>query len=217
MLTLEEFKKALNLEKRGFVNCHDYEQYGENYKKNCNDGVVYIDFGFTNGKYMGISAHIYFKQIEELVAHFPVSPTVIDHHLTISPTKLIGDSVEIYHINKKTQDIVLTENNLEDILGLIHQYLTLFYEPFWEKYSVLQTVNDEIIDKIENSKMTEYIPGSLMTWKKLAIMKVCNNPNYQSYVAWLDSIWAKKALNEDLSRNDSYLAYQTLLKKLERL
>ena len=212
--TIEEFKKALNLEKIGFINCRDYEYYGENYKQVYYDGIVYIDFEFVEGIYKGISAHIYFKQIEELVAHFPKNPNIIDHHLTITPTKLIVNSNQIYNLNKKTQDIILTKDNLQQITALINEYLTLIYKPFWEKYSVLQTVNDEIIDKVEQMKLSDYIPFQT-PWKKLAIMKVCKNPNYQAYVEWLDSVWAKKSLNEDISQNETYLAYQELLQKLE--
>ena len=140
---------------------------------------------------------------------------MISNNLTLSLYKLSANSDHIYSINKTANDVVINHNNIPVIASLVNEYLSLCYEPFWEQYSDLQVVNDEIINKIENNKMTEYIPGSLMTWKKLAIMKVCKNPNYQVYVEWLDSVWAKKGLNEDLSQNETYLAYQELLRKLE--
>ena len=209
--TIEEFKKALNLEKIGFVPSNDYTHFGENYKKCVNDAIIYIDFIFEKGVYRGISANICLEEIESLTQDFSNEK----NYLTITHTKLATQTDHIYSINNDVLDTTIKTENLLKTSFLINEYLTLRYKPFWEKYSVLQTVNDEIINKIENSKMTEYIPGSLMTWKKLAIMKVCKNPNYQAYVEWLDSVWAKKSLNEDISQNETYLAYQELLQKLE--
>ena len=215
MTILDDFKNALNLESKGFIQCNDYEQYGEVYKKKCNDAIIYINCRVEENTYKGISAHVYFEEIEELVNHFPkTNPYLISNNLTLSLYKLSANSDHIYSINKTANDVVINHNNIPVIASLVNEYLSLCYEPFWEKYSVLQTVNDEIIDKVEQMKLSDYIPFQT-PWEKLAIMKVCKNPNYQAYVEWLDSIWAKKGTNEDLSQNETYLAYQELLRKLE--
>jgi hypothetical protein len=208
--TLEEFKKALNLEKIGFAPSNDYTYFGENYKKSVNDAIIYIDFIFEKGVYRGISANICLEEIESLTQDFSNEK----NHLTITHTKLATQTDHIYIINKDVLDTTIKTENLLKTSFLINEYLTLRYKPFWEKYSVLQTVNDEIIDKVEQMKLSDYIPFQT-PWKKLAIMKICKNPNYQSYVEWLDSVWVKKGLSEDLSQNETYLAYQKLLKKLE--
>ena len=97
---------------------------------------------------------------------------------------------------------------------MVYEYLTEVYQPFWEKYSNLQVFNDEVIDKIDQFKLSNYIPFD-SAWKKMIIMKLCKNSNYQKYIEWLESVWKKKSETEDLKQNNQYLMYLELKEILE--
>lgn len=214
MITEEKFGEYLKLERLGFEKCNDYEHYGQVYKMIFDDAIVYADFRLLNGNFKGISAHISFIKIENLINNLKEQYDIklnrgIDIKMTITPTKLTHNIESALEKNRQAQEIHLKPENVQQVADMVYEYLTEVYKPFWEKYSSLQVVNDEIINKIDQMQLSDYIPFD-MSRKKMIIMKLCNNPEYDNYIAWIDSLWIKRAETMDILQNNDYLLYQDL-------
>jgi hypothetical protein len=104
---------------------------------------------------------------------------------------------------------VLVEN-VKEIATEIYNCIIENHSPFFEKASNLQVVNDEIIDKIPHMELHKYIPGQYMNMKKLIIMKLCDNPNYDEFKQWLLETY-QKMVEKDAARYSEKLE---LVKKL---
>ena len=210
MITEEQFGVALNLERLGFEKCTDYEHYGQVYKMKYNDATVYVDFMLLKGKFHGISAHLCFEIIEnlskKLIEKFNINLNQgIDIRMTITPTKLIPNIESAFKKNQKAQKNYLKPENIQEIANLAYEYLIEIYQPYWEKYSSLQVVNDEIIDGIHDDKITDYLP-IFASFKKLMIMKMCNNSKYNEYIDWIYN-----ALKERNEHGKSIEYYQAIV------
>jgi hypothetical protein len=84
--------------------------------------------------------------------------------------------------------------NLENIDFLICELeiaFTDFHLPFFERVKDIQYVNDEIINKVPQMELHKYISGQYMNSKKLIIMKLCNNQNYEEFKSWLGEAYLK--------------------------
>ena len=78
---------------------------------------------------------------------------------------------------------------LQEVTETIFVYIQSVL-PFFDMVSSLQVVNDEIINKIPQMELSDYIPGE-MHLKKLIIMKLCKNSGYYEYVKWLEGSFQK--------------------------
>jgi hypothetical protein len=221
MITEKEFAEVLKIEELGFKYCEDYQYYGTVYKKKTNDGIVHLNVELLNNSFKRLGCFIEFPVVENLseflIRKFNISLNRgVYRPITLSSSNIINPSENILSNYKKVKDdkIHLKAKNVQEVADMVYEYLTQVYQPFWEKYSSLQVVNDEIIEKVEQMKLSDYIPFET-PWKKMVIMKICDNPNYDNYINWLEEIWAKKTLSEDLSLNNNYLMYQELKDILE--
>ena len=95
------------------------------------------------------------------------------------------------------------------VSSLLLEYIEKVYEPLWEKYSSLHFINDEIINKIPQMELPDYLSGH-MSLRKLIIMKLCSNPNYENYRDWLMKL-RLESFNKDPEKQEENLR---LLKKL---
>ncbi|MBO0929833.1 hypothetical protein [Fibrella aquatilis] len=66
----------------------------------------------------------------------------------------------------------------------VSRQVGLYLEPFWSQYADIQYINDEIINKIPHIELHQYL-GGMTPEKKLIIMKLCSNPNFDVYKNWL--------------------------------
>jgi hypothetical protein len=110
------------------------------------------------------------------------------------------------------KQILLNQENIDNVLNTILLFLNDSVFPFFDHANSLQLVNDEIIDKVPQIELGKYIPGWYNIYKKQIIMKLCNNPNYNEYVDWLD-----KSFQEDIQRdplNKDYQIFASLTKFL---
>ncbi len=75
--------------------------------------------------------------------------------------------------------------------------------PFYDLYPDLQSVNDLIIEKfITFQELSNYMEG-LIGFKKMVIMRLCNNSEYSNYINNYEEILRK----EVLKNKDKYLPY----------
>lgn len=102
-----------------------------------------------------------------------------------------------------------SDENIREVSKLMLEYIQKATIPFWEKYSSLQFLNDELIDIVPQQQLADYIP-SFMPLKKLIIMKLGNNVNYSEYADWLNKIYEEMVEDEPLQYTAEYKAYQEL-------
>ena len=110
----------------------------------------------------------------------------------------------------------------KDVSAFYNQIQFIYDEyllPFISKYQDLQSVNDEIINKLPQMELGSIIPG-LMHFKKQIIMKICNNENYRDYLEWLKGIYQMELANPNdrfYKQNvEEYEVFKKLTEYLER-
>jgi hypothetical protein len=69
---------------------------------------------------------------------------------------------------------VLIEENLHNSTKLFRKYIDNFILPFFSKITLLQQINDEIIEKYEWLEWSKFISGQVF-FKAIIIMKLCKN------------------------------------------
>jgi len=211
---VDEFRTLLNLEKRGFAQCADYPNYGDVYSLRLNDATVYVDFLIENDKLIQMTSSICFNMVEDVIYDLCNKYQLeYKYPFTINPHYLRNKDEYVIALLTKARSKKVTQKNVHEITSLVNEYLTLMYQPFWEKYSVLQTVNDEIIDKVDQMKLSDYISFQ-MPLKKMIIMKMCNNPKYGEYVDWLEGMRKDAFLKDPESKKAPLDAFLELKDQL---
>jgi hypothetical protein len=111
---------------------------------------------------------------------------------------------EKYHLDKikiilnnrivrKTTDTrefrINNEQDLDEIVSIWKKDIFDIILPFFEEWSDLKRINDEVINKINDwNELSKYIPGNTPFFKGI-IMRLCNNPNYNYFFNnWLHEI-----------------------------
>jgi hypothetical protein len=185
------------------------------FRKVQGEALLCIDIYFEGTLFSGASRWIVIPKVEDLLHPLVQKYRLGNYDNMTLLSWLKPKSQEYLESHQKAQKIRLSsERNINQVVSLIQTCIDLEFQPFWDRYSVLQNINDDIIDKVDQMKLSSYIPGET-PWKKLIIMRLCNNKNYSSYVEWLESIWSKKSLTEDLSQNNNYQMYLELRGILE--
>jgi len=85
------------------------------------------------------------------------------------------------------EDGVFYKERLIETSAIRKEIIERYALPFFEQYTTLQQVNDNLINTIPQMKLGRIIPGK-MSLKKLIIMSLCNNPNYDEYKSWYFNI-----------------------------
>jgi hypothetical protein len=207
MIYQNELIKALCFDTIGFAFKGLDDGYGYIYEKEINDCIVRIMVKFEQGKYYTSGVVLLFKQIEEIISELCKKHNLeYNNYCTLGFYNLTDKNESIFSLNKKALETEYRQDTVGEIGRLIFEYVTNLYQSLWEKYSSLQVVNDEIIDKVDQLKLSGYIPF-MMDLKKMIIMKNCNNVRYNEYIKWLDSTWEEDAKTIDITKDSYYLAY----------
>jgi hypothetical protein len=151
------------------------------------------------------------SEVEEILHNLKIKHNI--HYQELNPTirfDTYTDSKcdEVWNSFKKYRDIDLATNP-EVLDALCDHYIEVIgkhFIPFWEKYSNLQYINDEIIDKVPDNQIHHYLSG-MTPFKKLIIMRICNNKDYEIFK---EEILERgfNAIKEDSFR---YTPYQNVL------
>jgi len=155
----------------------------------------------------GFECTLELTQIEEILIPLKKKYLALNSSISNSPTIWFNNFTdskcdEVWDSFKKYDDIDLATN--PDVLdALCDHYIEVIgkhFIPFWEKYSNLQYINDEIIDKVPD--VYNYL-GEIYGFKKLIIMRICKNKNYEQHKTHLINL-KEKALEKDRERNGAY-------------
>ena len=209
------FLKCLDLESMGFILVGtDDETY--QFKKTENKITIFFSVTLMANKLYGLNSWLVYDEIESMIDSFMDKyqlKEVRRYPMTINFYKLrLGYSYmfEAYNThfeNKEKIDIVvkMTKKNINEE-----------FMPLWEKYADMQVVNDEIIDKIPQMKLHEFISGE-MPLKKLVIMSICKNSKYDEYKNWMLGIQEENFLNKIEGAEKDYLLTKDLVEYLETI
>jgi hypothetical protein len=140
--------------------------------------VGYNEYYFSSFYIKGISAEIYFPEIENILESFSLKhfPDKDYGNGTIhkSFVKLPNIDYSKFELEIKDQD------SFDEVANEIKKIFEKGIVPFFEKYSTLKTVFEETeIMPIE--ELRNFIVQPLPK-RRMVIKKVCNDENYQDYV-----------------------------------
>ncbi|MDF1546481.1 MAG: hypothetical protein P1P88_01580 [Bacteroidales bacterium] len=97
---------------------------------------------------------------------------------------------------------IYTSEDFEKLVPIWTQDIKEKVLPFFDQWSNLKKINDEIINKISRQELPNYIPGET-SFKKMIIMKLCNNPDYLSYISEREHILFN-AMEKDKKKYEPY-------------
>ncbi len=169
------------------------------------------EINFSNVTY---GSGVIFKQVNNILNEIVVINTKTED--TISKYPNFKNNLDIFFVSDVpiVANSYLQEGNFISIMKLIIANIKEYHFPFFERVSSLQVVNDEIIDKVPQMEIANYIPGQYMNIKKLIIMKLCNNPKYEEFKDWLIEIYQKLSTENP----DKYAEkFKQVLKAIEYL
>jgi hypothetical protein len=163
--------------------------------------VLYINHGISRTKEVKLFLHpsyVSFNNVNQILSIL-TKKTDINHyggmiHPTVFNHPIYNKKVEIPH--KIAEEIIaiegeILEEKLQSVLFLIKDYILEYLFPFFIQIDSIQTINDEIINKIPHMEVSNYIDGANAPWIKLIIMKLCNNPGYGEYTNWLEETFER--------------------------
>ncbi|WP_282142909.1 hypothetical protein [Cellulophaga baltica] len=80
---------------------------------------------------------------------------------------------------KKINEHLKTQKTGDYIIAIMDHIKKVDF-PFFNKYPTMETINQEIINKVPEEDYFKWFPGASLN-KIIIIMKLCNNPKYESY------------------------------------
>ncbi|AWK05285.1 hypothetical protein HYN56_13990 [Flavobacterium crocinum] len=140
-------------------------------------------------------------------------PTIWFNEFTIPNFSPIWDSFKQF----KDYDLATNKEILDKLCDHYKEIINQHFIPFWGKYSNIQYINDEIINKVDQMKLGDYFGVGDLHFKKLIIMRICKNQNYESYKEWLLNTYAKeeKEMKNSKEWNSEYNLFKELIEILE--
>lgn len=206
------FKRKIDLESIRFIEVQEESEFL--YVKTQNNISVFIICTFFRNKFQSAGFWITCNEIEnllrELYLKFQLEPDRI-RPMTISSSKLLPNTA----IFPAEVDLLFDSNdNIEKVALTVKSRIIEIFKPLWEKYADLQTINDELINKIPQRDISDYIIGETPL-KKLIIMKICKNPNYNDFKNWLLGIRESNYNGGITNADKEYFMLKDLIEYIE--
>ena len=217
MSILNQHKKIFSLvqvelEKLGFSEFeHDSVFYSFYAKKN--EGLLSYLISFhlsTKGITLNyVRGYIMVNPVNKILKQF--IPDLSDNNELITLKNHInGGKQEDF---KKINEHLKTQKTGDYIMAII-DHIKKIDLPFFNKYPTLETINQEIINKVPEEDYFEWFPGEL-NFKVLIIMKLCNNLKYDAFKNWVLNAY-KKGVDIDYERyKNDFKNLNTLLDLLD--
>jgi len=206
-LRIMELYDCISKLDNGYIRTNDFPDYQNILVKKINQSCFYLQFDIIKNKICYVGGNISFKIVEDFISDLEKKYSLKNQLIfTLGTFELNNKSDKAKLLQLKVEELPIVSKNLDEIATRILEYINYIYGDYMQKYSVLQTVNDELIDKVDQMQLSEYIPYQ-MPLKKMIIMKLCNNPKYEEYVNWLDWTWEEDSKTMDITKDKDYLAY----------
>jgi hypothetical protein len=177
--------KCLGIEDIGFELIESDDDTSYTFKKSSNKITFFLNVIIISNKLYGMGTWLVHDEVEELISKCFLKhniPNQGNYPMTITFNNLFPTSSQEY---RELDNIPFIDEEIISYIGMVAKIQIIEnFTPLWEKYSDLQIINDELIDKIPQMQLAKYISGE-MPLKKLIIMRMCKNQNYTEYKNWL--------------------------------
>ncbi|SHG65332.1 hypothetical protein SAMN05444372_108102 [Flavobacterium micromati] len=162
--------------------------------KNCNDVkyFVRITYFLDKGKISlntRIPYYIFSNKVNCILEKFTYTKGVYEDTLLAFPN--YNKNIDDKTLNQLKNLYIQTEEDFQLALGIIATHIETYVLPFFAKVPNLQTINDEVINKVPQQDYTKYIKGST-TYKVLIIMKLCHNTKFDEFKNWALDAYEKE-------------------------
>jgi hypothetical protein len=228
----EQFKEVLNIQLLGFEAIDFY--HNTSLLKNQNDLINKIFYSFyypEREKSLNIGGFSYSKvsikvnTILELIAsRVQLAQMTKDDIIGDIYEHTILSRVETDEFENSMKPIgkihfvengIFYEERLLEVAEMFKRHIEVYIQPFFDSLTSLQEINDKIIDKYPENEWSKFFFG-VTFFKVTIIMKLCNNPRYQTYSKMLKERIYDRAFNQGIiSAQDNYKIYSTLLEYLD--
>jgi len=110
--------------------------------------------------------------------------------------------------------LIDTEQKSAEVCNLFDRFYNEYFIPFYEKWKDLSVLYEYIKDKTEREELSEIL-GQFWQFKKAAILRLCNDSNYQEF---MDSYFQKQKeyFDEDPEDIDN-IRYYNASKELKEI
>ena len=110
--------------------------------------------------------------------------------------------------------LIDTEQKSAEVCNLFDRFYNEYFIPFYEKWKDLSVLYEYIKDKTEREELSEIL-GQFWQFKKAAILRLCNDSNYQEF---MDSYFQKQKeyFDEDPEDIDN-IRYYNASKELKQV
>ena len=133
---------------------------------------------------------------------------------TLSIPQLL-ENKDVYKQLSKIEIDIPDEDELEKYISLFGQCLKDVIIPFFEKYSLIEGIN-ELIEMYSSKECEYFFMSRYDDYKKLIIMKWANNPKYASYRDSTYKYYEKYAIEYGGENINEFNALKDLIKELEK-
>ena len=207
----------LNLEQMGFKRTNESEYYQNLYIKKVDGATLYLDINNEGNCLYSFGGWISIDVVENLLRPLCQKYNFENYRDdTIIRGTFLPSKESLLALQRAQKLRLNTTENIDKVVGYLKIYLEQYLIPFWGKYADIENINKEIVSIIPQSNLSDYIPGAQMAWKKMIVLKMIPNTGYPNYIEWIESIWNKKSLTEDINNNSSYLLYCELKTILDK-
>lgn len=177
--------------------------------------LITLRYGLRNRSfYIGstISVSIISETVNNILEKFTYTKGINEDVLLAFPN--YNKNIDDETLNQLKNLPIQTEADFEIVLRIIATHIETYILPFFDKVPNLQTINDEVINKLSHEEYSIYIKGET-NFKVLIIMKLCNNPNYNTFKQTLIEMYDYAIKVDAKKYMPDYEAFHNILNYLE--
>ncbi len=144
-----------------------------------------------------VRGHIMVNPVNKILNQFIPDLSRNNEFITLKNHKNGGTQDDFEKINRHVKNV-----DIGVYITAIMEHIKKIDFPFFAQYPTLETINQEIINKVPHDDYNKWFPGKL-NFKVLTIMKLCSNPNYDAFKNWALSAYKKGVeIDHDYYIND---------------
>ncbi len=122
-----------------------------------------------------VRGYIMVNPVNKILNQFIPDLSDNNEFITLKNHKNGGTQDDFEKINRHVKNV-----DIGVYITAIMEHIKKIDFPFFAQYPTLETINQEIINKVPENDYFEWFPGAALN-KIIIIMKICNNPKYEAY------------------------------------
>jgi hypothetical protein len=168
-------------------------------------------------KLNGLNANITFLEVEKIVTPILVKNKLLGESVLENYQPTIGiiiqnsESLNLEYAQKEID--IKVDEDAKELTAIIEMFYIKEVIPFFNTWNNLSVLRD-YINNTEEDQLWDIL-GTLMPFKKAVILKLCNDPNYQSYMD--DYFNEQKSYFEEDAQDTDNVRYYNASKELKKV